>query len=655
MRITGPAELPGVTLNAPQSACSWSWKVIGATGKAPPVTYEVLNPAPGVLKISSPAGVVETPADPLKLLVQLLPDAQPEALAALRGFIVRFDCRGRHYHRAVALPAVNTDQRLELLLSPNAGKPTESLDEIRTRPAQGPQPYYLFVRNPTNAAREVIAQVCGPAAATAKLTVPAGQTQQVVFPPAAPAKPGASAPELHGPLDLTLADAATRQTLATRRVPVSIAAPREYVRCTQVLFEPGSPSKNRLIVTLAAQNLPPGPPCIARLVLPPDEIPGLLAFKGGMLVGELKADGTPLTLFASDMQLLEGFSEQGRFYVTIDGASRALAFDATFARYGDPTTPRERYQPALGVSAEAIQLAGPAFRAKGLVERAPYRAWLEMSLGREVGGRFEADVTRRLPSARRKRIGFSPAGANGAMTLQVDIADWDVTLDAAGLIGERLVRARLITSDGHEIRQATQRVVLDDTPPAEARFVNPPRLALAKAPLTLRVQGGDDLTGVTRVAMFVGRPQHGKPPAGVTLAPGKALDKTKTLWEAHVPAPSALGTLAVTAQLTNAVGLSRFVTTNIEVVSALPTAAGGIQGVVLEGPRPQANLEVVLYKAGGEQAKAKTNAHGVFVFQNVKPGEYVVSSAKTESQRKGAATVKVRNGQTSVVTVKLYL
>jgi hypothetical protein len=120
--------------------------------------------------------------------------------------------------------------------------------------------------------------------------------------------------------------------------------------------------------------------------------------------------------------------------------------------------------------------------------------------------------------------------------------------------------------------------------------------------------------------------------------------------------PQELGACEVTAMFTNGAGLISFVTTTIHVISTLPTASGEVKGVVLEGSRPQAGLEVTLEKAPNAiVAKTRTNEQGVFVFAGVAPGDYVVKSLKRDAERKGQAAAKVPAGGVAEVTIKLAL
>jgi hypothetical protein len=90
-----------------------------------------------------------------------------------------------------------------------------------------------------------------------------------------------------------------------------------------------------------------------------------------------------------------------------------------------------------------------------------------------------------------------------------------------------------------------------------------------------------------------------------------------------------------------------------------PPKPGKIEGTILEGAsddeRPQANLEVVLRdEKGAEKAKAKTDEKGKFVFDNVEPGKYKITTVKTASVTKAEKAVEVKAGETVTVKASLF-
>jgi hypothetical protein len=183
--------------------------------------------------------------------------------------------------------------------------------------------------------------------------------------------------------------------------------------------------------------------------------------------------------------------------------------------------------------------------------------------------------------------------------------------------------------------------------------------ALVGKPIDITVQAIDDISGVKEANLFLGKPKDGKPPAGAKLIPAKSLNRDCTQWQAQIPGQKEAGPIDVTAQVTNRVGLSSFVTTSITILDQAPSTGGGnsgIQGQLLEGNRPQPNLPVTLKDAsGGVKGTATTDAQGKFQFDKLKPGKYTVSAVKDSSQRKGQADVEVQAGQSAEVSISLSL
>jgi hypothetical protein len=88
----------------------------------------------------------------------------------------------------------------------------------------------------------------------------------------------------------------------------------------------------------------------------------------------------------------------------------------------------------------------------------------------------------------------------------------------------------------------------------------------------------------------------------------------------------------------------------------VPQAAvsGRIRGQVMEGDRPQPELEVSLLDANAKVvAVARTAADGTFTFDNVPPATYIVSSVKPTSMTRGQARVTAQAGQVSTVVINL--
>ncbi len=87
-----------------------------------------------------------------------------------------------------------------------------------------------------------------------------------------------------------------------------------------------------------------------------------------------------------------------------------------------------------------------------------------------------------------------------------------------------------------------------------------------------------------------------------------------------------------------------------------PVPVGQIRGVVMEGDRPQPDLQVTLRTdVGAPVATQQTDLEGGFAFENVAAGPYYLTSVKALSNgiSVGAATVAVQPNRIHVVTIRL--
>ena len=130
----------------------------------------------------------------------------------------------------------------------------------------------------------------------------------------------------------------------------------------------------------------------------------------------------------------------------------------------------------------------------------------------------------------------------------------------------------------------------------------------------------------------------------------------KSLWEAELPPAKKPEPVSVSAQVINHVGLSSFVTIDVNLVTELTQAGGEIQGMVSEGPRAQPKLSVqLLDDKGAVLATTTTDPAGRFGFVDLKPGKYTVSSLKESSGRQAQQEITVKAGAVQSVALELTL
>lgn len=674
---------PAISLNSPRSVCDISWNWSGPAPVAenskplPERPSNAKNEKTSAVSAGLPLTNIPTyvacyspseflrvatldalPATaPLEVQLSLAPGVLPSDLASVRGFMLQVNVAGRNYHLPIKLPNLGDSQTLDLLVGTTPLIPAQSLDILQLRPIKGTHSYYLFARNlgaaPRDARVEILAGSDVIAQAEVKLAV--GQTLPVVFTGTPPA-PNTELPEITLPIVLRAVDSADGTLLVQRALPCDMLSPREYLAVTNVVFDPSSPSENSLNVGVQALSLEQGPPLAVRLSAPSDQIPGLVGIQGGAFVGSLPSVGSSLLLQAKNMQFTPSARQPGRFFVDVDDYPRAFVFRTMFPRQGDPIFPIEDSAPRLQLLAPRMGLAGPGYPVTLPTDNAPMGATLDLAVGRMNGRIFQPELTTTLQTARHERIGFAPHGTKGEMLAQASMRDWELQLDTTGIVGQRQLRARMLDVDGREMLVVQQTILLDDTPPEQVSFISPPTRAAVKQQIELRAIGVDSLSGIEQVVFFLGKPVDGKMPPGVPSAPADPLDESGTMWAAQFVLPAVTGRTDVSVQFTNGVGQSTFATVAMEILDPAALAVGNIQGTVVEGPRPQADLDVELLDAHGKPAKmVKTTADGSYAFEGVAAGDYTVSVTKTSSQRKGKSPVTVTPGSNIQANISLAL
>lgn len=666
LQIDGPAALTDLAADASPVRLSIPWTINGEGKQKPSVTVDVLNPASPWLSIQDKRhSDGDESTSQVSLDVSLGREVKFTQVMP-QGFAVVWSMGGRTYHHLIEVPALADQSHLTVLLSSNPKQPDPAIDRIQLRSDPKPTAFHLFVRNDGYQPKTVLVELSTGAVTAAPLEVPAGQAVPVKFTPPAEGAAASSTPqtkaaekdlpELDGPLKVVVCDATSQKQLASAVFPVDIIEPRQFVTVDSVRFSPKDDNHNRLEVELRENGQMPGPPCQVQLDVDAAHVPGLVGMGDGVFKGKLPANGDPLVLFARNLRLADGTSEQGSFSLTIDGIPRTIVFDTTFARNGNATTPVEAIRPAMRLSAPPTGRSGGPFAVHIETDYAPASATLELGLGRKsLAGRLEMDSVVRLSGGRQRRVGFSSAGKGGALLFNALIADWNVPLDTSGIVGHRTLQARLLSSDGREIAVARQEVILGDRPPQGVAFESVPKLASNKEPLELSASAVQSIPEVSSVTFFVGKPENDAIPKSAVTAQAKpdAVDQT---WIGQIALkPTVKGTIPVSAQFTNAAGLSSFITTTVEVTDA-DVGGAEIEGKVVEGSIPQSGVEVVLADGkGAELAKATTGANGAFTFKSLKPGKYTTSAAKPTSGRRGLAAVEVKGDSTVQATIELWL
>jgi hypothetical protein len=693
----GCSTVERLTRQNPQVLCSLQLTLVAPPQLEPRISVRILTADDDWLEVTPnlsdldqlrrAEGGAPTRTCRLPLHVRLKQGAEFTRTPRPKGFLVQVRVDGRAFHFPVPLFSLPTPapERVEAVLSADPEGPTASLGELRLRPVGVTQPYFLYVRNATNRPRNVLVRLrdgANAVLAETKLALKPTETTKATFPlaapppvpaapPAAPTSSPKPLPELVGPLQIQVLDLdAKDEILDDKQIRVGIAAPREYVRVTEIVFAPSSHQangKNRLTAKLRSTHPLVHPPCAAQLVLPPARIPGFLAANAGNFKGDIPPDGE-LLLYANNVLLTPGAKEEGYIHLTVDGVERAFIFKTTFARSGDPTTPREDVHPAIRIAAEPLALSSPNYKVRVETDNPPPGAKVSLSIHPLIEG--EPDVVRVVPYAKHRHLGFTPHGDGGALVFEAFIQDVVISLDASGIRGKRRLDVQLLDSRDRQLAASSLDVVFDDNGPDRVRFVDLPPSAKRELPFVAKAAGTDPDTGIAKVLFFFGKPDNGKPPKDAQPVEARPAPDDQSLWIAPLAfPPDKRPEIDLTVEFVNGVGLSTFKTATLQLVDGDPKPGPGkIVGKVLEGGRPQAGLEVKLEEKKtddkpplppkpGEDHKpkiVKTKDDGSFEFDGLKPGTYVLSSFKQESSRQASTTVEVPPGKIIIQNLELF-
>jgi hypothetical protein len=589
----------------------------------------------------------------------------------------------RTYHTLVPMSIVSADMFPGLALS---SEPVQSndlpMDQLRLRPLAGiRQPFYVFVKNPSPKAWNVIVEIWEgdkKLAATGEekpLTVQAGSSLAVTgFGTPAP-KPGVPLRELAGPLRLRLRDPAGVE-FDKQTIPIAIAAPRDYIEVTQAQFTPGIP--NQLKVILRALPQMTGRPCPVELFLPMDKelFPTLrVPPKDGKLTGELEP-GKLLTLYAEKLALDPNDDAEGSFALDVDGVKRALWFRGRFPQEGG--TQRMSEPQKARVRFHADRLVEPNKKARlrvaFAVDNAPPDARLSFELGRYQGGRLKGDFDPWDAPAKKRHLGFDPGGEGGALLFEAAIEDQVWEREVPGLRGPRRLLARLLDSRGRRVLDTWELdLILDDQKPQNMALEVRDQIEKGTRNLPVRATATPPQSKIKEVEFIFGPPGDFEKAAAARQAfPGQPEDPDGQSWTATLPVPKdAAGKLVVSARFKTGVGLTDFAPP-VEVAVIEPAPQGGaanpaapklgaIEGIVKEGDRPQASLKVYLVDLMPQPTKGAlvdqklTDDNGAFSFKDLEPKRYQLYCEKQSSDGKRSADPKVmvEAGKTLKVALEL--
>jgi hypothetical protein len=398
---------------------------------------------------------------------------------------------------------------------------------------------------------------------------------------------------------------------------------------TPIVQPDGKSTLKAVITNHPGENYAYPPKVEAELVVDPARFPDLAdtGRRDGDRSGRMGPATGKLTLTAENLVLKPAAVGTGWAYLTLDHYARAYIYKVTLdtLKKSDRAVPAESTTPLIRMSVPKVALPDKPLPVALEVDNIPASAWVEVSYGRMVEGKFQVE-NEEVHERRRDRAVKMLAGgsaADGALLLRPEVKDHAVEIDVGKTNGTRAVRVRLLQIDNEKPKAQSftdaetgdlagaadgegpsivKTVLLDSTKPEikDVTVVLPRKpsgdayLLPKKAALPLAVDAIDPDTGIAKVVFFLGKPVEGKLPPGVTPVeatqlldgPVKGDGKAEPgRWVALLPAPTdRAGPVEVTVQVTNPVGLVEEKTIKIELVEGGPAAGpGGAKVGVIKG------------------------------------------------------------------------
>lgn len=642
-------------------------------GTSNPTTVKArpLSPFPAWLAATMPASIELSPVrerrDPLTLAIA----EGPIPAGAIRGILLETTLGGRTFHQRVPIALDAVTNRLGLFVAADPKAAPRPANELKLRPHGLAQPYAFALANPAPRPRSLVVRLASLGVETKLFTVeprglaplqfPAPPAPAPATPPPAGQPPAPQGPDLRtitGPLEFEVFEGEQRKLVQRITVPVSLLDPSRYLAVTDVVYRPAASGRANTLTARIVPDVPlDNPPCPVEMVLPPLGNPGL-SIRDGKLKGTLPTDGGPLRLYA------EGLAADGVpptsliATLTADGSERAFTFAGPIPSGGETVRLAPFTAPLVRVRAPAFASATAPLPLRVDVDNAPAGSKLDLRLGVYADDRFLVDSARVIDTPRQRVVSLGVDPQTGAVMLKAVLQDWRTTLPVEFLVGPRNLEARLMDEAGNILAQDAVRVIFDNAPPANIEFLGlPPQIAKDK-PLNVRATSDMAVSGIKEVKFFLGKPVNGAAPPGAPTVNGKLIDPKANLWEAVLPPPGVNGPVTITALFTSYAGLTGAGSQDAEAMDAADLnkpEPGVIAGKVVEGTLAQAELEVILADDKEVKARTKTKPDGTYRFEAVPPGKYKLHVEKESTNRKADADAVVKPGETTTVTLELFL
>ena len=504
-----------------------------------------------------------------------------------------------------------------------------------------------------------------PAGMATPLTLSAlmGSSQTAGAPPAAapagatPAEPAMLRGYMPSKMVLELRDLTnpTYPPLA-RRFSISRVDPADIVELVSATTEPdmSKPGASLLRVGLRARKPPlNNPPCRVELILDNGASGNTVKLGPGNTKGVLPADGA--TLFLEQGGILGG-NRTGQFTISIDGTPMLFRLKADLEPQSRALGADLVRKPVMGLTATFVPPAadplGKNQPSEGSIAinawatSAPAGCTLNLAL---LGGPAFTNLERAqsFPAGLKSELRIVP-GEAGAWNFSCTESTWRVNWDIEGLKGAKRARLQLVAPDGKVLDTMFVNIMIDPNPIRFVDIVGLPSMVSPGASYSLVAVLQASESGIREVVAFMGAPVANalgvpEPPEAATIFTTTLKGNLATSILA-IPA-DAKAPFVVTLKATSGAGVSTVLTRTLPLGPPKPPAEPSVEGLVSEGDRPQAGIEVSLLDAKGMKVAAtKTDAGGLYRFENLKKGKYTVQASKGPSGRKASKPVTLEPG-----------
>lgn len=586
----------------------------------------------------------------LTLGLRVSPNASFADLAATKGVLLCLSDGRNSRHIPIATPSLCTASPVEVLTEV-AGVREVLRDSYEAPPASKPRSVNWIVRNRTNREIAVDVSLRAGASFTASAVLPPLDESLLQLAAAADAGMAGVAKDVNR-VEVSVVDSRSGEQIYRRESSLSVRDPSQYVRVLDARVAPDESGATTAV--LRVERLPGSPEQVEvkwSLSNPAAESGILL---GGKLHGVLTPGSPTSTLKAS---LGPDWSDQPKVLteLAINGVQRSIVRLAKRPAFG-AAAPLEVAAPTILLTAPRMVASGEPLRFAADAAPVPDGATLQVDLGIPGSdGSIATERRVRYDSARKRVVTVAKKPTSGGLMMQPTITAQDGEMNTTGMVGRRVLRATVLSGDGDKIAQSIQAVVIDGDPPSSVSITHHADAVEGK-PLKISVAAVDDLSGVQKVALFVGAPIDGQAPKGAAVVSAVVDPARAGVWVATLPMPAGVPVVEVTAQAVNGVGMVSNRCVQVRLKSPEQASLGQVAGSVTEGARPQPGLSVELRDpTQNPVASASTNAQGRFLFTGVKPGKYLVWSVKEQSQRVGATGVEVKAGATATAKLELSL